>query len=58
MVKGDHSKIFLLLEVVGRGVGPMAHVILVSDPVPIGLWIYDCFRFGISSTETGLGTGA
>ena len=38
----------------------VAHVILVSDPVPIGLWIFDCFGFGIGirSMGTGLGTGA
>ena len=37
-----------------------SHVILVSSPVPIGLWIFDCFGFGIGiwSRGTGLGTRA
>ena len=36
----------------------MAYGILVSEP--IGLWIFDCFGFGIGtrSRGTGLGTGA
>ena len=36
----------------------VAHVIIVSPPVPIGLWIFDCFGFGIGSRGTGLGTRA
>ena len=38
----------------------VAHVILVSDPVPIGLWIFDCLGLGImiGSRGTGLGTVA
>ena len=34
----------------------VAHVIIVSPPVPIGLWIFDCFGFGIGSRGNGLGT--
>ncbi len=36
----------------------LAHVILVSSPVPIRLWIFDCFGFGIEiwSKGTRLGT--
>ena len=32
-------------------------MILVSDPVPIGLWIFDFSRIGIRFRGTGLGTG-
>ena len=44
----------------GWGGGVVAHVIIVSPPVPIGLWIFDCFGFkiGIWSRVTGLGTRA
>ena len=35
-------------------------VIIVSPPVPIGLWIFDCFGLGIGigSRGTGIGTRA
>ena len=51
---GDHSETFSLEH------SFMAHVILVSNPVPIELWIFDCFGFGIGirSRGTRLGTGA
>ena len=47
----------------GYGVGARGYgslVIIVSPPVPIGLWIFDCLRFGIGigSRGTGLGTRA
>ena len=30
-------------------------MIIVSPPVPIGLWIFDCYGIGIGSRGTGLG---
>ena len=41
----------------GGGVGWVAHVILVSDPVPIGLWILTLLGWGIGLGTLDLGLG-
>ena len=67
MVKGGHSKTFLVLALCSkttpsllkvRGGGwVVAHGIIVSDPVPIGQWIFTALGLGLGLGGLDLGLG-
>ena len=52
MVKGDHSKPFLLLAL-----GWVAHGILVSSLIPIGLYFFTSLGLGLGLGLGGFGLG-